>query len=175
MSRDYAAEMRALMDAERTGPNYVKAIARDNIIEKLRETDQELWYGWLDLMGPQILWEALDQIDRHERAATKKKASPRARAARAAKALQAGNPEPAREFLDMPISYKGTTVPLGKMRGTDCLLAKPTYDKLARGNRLMGALLAACAKKAGSRLIEEVYTEEQLAAMWHSLGSRDAA
>ena len=173
MSRDFAAEMRALMEAERGGPDFDKAVARDNLVEKLRATDGELWFGWLDLVGPDTVWEHLDRLDRSARAKAIASAQRHTFAA-AAEEHAKGNPEPLRQFLDMPIQVGGTSKPLYSLYATDVWTAKQSYDARARDNRLKGALLGAIYKKLGSRSVGDVYTEEQLHTMWRSIGGLEA-
>lgn len=167
-ARDYAGEMRSIMESERANPDYTIATARDRIVEKLRESDRDLWFGWLDLAGPGTVWEALDRIDRNTRHMTKQQAV-RARFAEAAQGHAGGDSSALLKFIEMPIRVGAGTMPLGKLGASELLAAKTGYDQRAASERMMGAFLGALIKKVGNRTVEEVFPEEQLDRMWRSL------
>lgn len=171
-ARDYASEMRSIMDSERANPDYTIATARDRIVEKLRESDRDLWFGWLDLAGPGTVWEALDKIDRNTRHLTKQQAV-RARFAEAAQGHAGGDSAALLKFTEMPIRVGAGTMPLGKLAAAELSAAKAGYDQRANSARMMGAFLGALLKKVGKRTVEEVFPEDQLDRMWRSLAGSD--
>lgn len=166
--RDYAAEMRAIMDRERTAPFYTITEARDRIVKDLRANDRELWLGWLDIAGPSMVWEVLDKIDRDIRRVTKAQAE-RHRFAEAADDHERGDSSALLEFMDMPIRIGAGMMPLGKLHAAELLAAKSGYDQRAQAERMMGAFLGALLKKVGSSAVGEVFSEQQLVRMWKSL------
>jgi hypothetical protein len=62
MTRDYAAEMRAVIDAEATG-TYVPGVIAAAIVEKLREVDADLLVGWLDFQAETFVRQAINNRD----------------------------------------------------------------------------------------------------------------
>lgn len=175
--RNFFADMHELMSAEYEAAGGDRAIARDNIVKKVRATDQELWFGWLDWKGPALVREELKRFDTKTRGETKREARDGRRTAyaHAAAEHERGNPAPLRQFMDMPITINGGSKPLGSLYATDLLLAKAGYDKRAADNRMMGAFLNAVRKKIGERRVDEVWTEEQLKTMWLSIVGSEAA
>lgn len=171
-ARDYAKEMRSIMESERANPDYTIATARDRIVEKLRDGDRDLWFGWLDLAGPGTVWEALDRIDRGHRHQTKQQAL-RGRFAEAAAGHAAGDSTALLSFTAMPIRVGAGTMPLGQLGASQLLAAKAGYDQRANSERMMSAFLGALLKKVGKRTVGEVFPEEQLDRMWRSLVGTD--
>lgn len=60
-TRDFAAEMRAVIEAEAAGGPYVSAVVAAHIVDKLRATDPELLDGWLQAGAVQFLRHAISQ------------------------------------------------------------------------------------------------------------------
>jgi hypothetical protein len=184
-SRDYAAEMRAVIDAEATGAYAPPAIAR-RIVEKLRATDPELLAGWLDAQAENIVREAVNHRDRSHRTKARYSA-PRSTFAMEARAVEQTNAGFAADgwAADSPRERRaaqmgrwlssrftvadGSRKQLADMTGGELLFAGDAYSARARESLLTAAFLKAIARKVGERTVIEHYTEQQLADMWDSL------
>lgn len=69
--RDFAAEMRAVIDTATEGTPYVARVVAGEIVEKLRANDPDLLAGWLDAHAESLLWQAINDRDRSARAHAK--------------------------------------------------------------------------------------------------------
>lgn len=169
MFRDFAAEMRAVIDAATgTGP-YISRVAAAEIVGKLRADDPELLVGWLELQAEEMLWKSINDRDRSVRATARANAS-RDRFRSAADAAEHGDVEPMRRLLDMPfVTEGGQRKPLGKMTGADCGFVAGGYERSVRRARMHASLMRALERKIGSGLVEDHFTEETLRVMWQSL------
>src|SRR5882672_8876123 len=92
MSRDYAAEMRALIDAETSHGPYVSRIIAREIVEKLEANDPDLLTGWLMEHAEQLIWGAINTRDRSARSSART-SGPRSAFADAAAEHEAGSTE----------------------------------------------------------------------------------
>lgn len=120
MSRDYAAEMRAVIDAEATG-TYVPTVVAAHIAEKLRQTDPELLSGWLDAQAEQILRHTINLRDCSQRTAARHSRS-RSVFAEDAAAAEAGEPERLAGWLSTRFTVEdGSRKPLGEMAKEELL------------------------------------------------------
>lgn len=185
MSRDFAAEMRAVIDAEATGTYVAPTVAR-RIVDKLRSNDPELLAGWLDSQAVNIVRDAVDRRDRSQRT-TARYAAPRSTFAMEAKAMEQTNSGFASDgwAVDSPRERRaaqmgrwlssrftiadGSRKQLADMTEGDLLFAGDAYTERARDSLLTAAFLKAIARKVGDRTVIDHYTEQQLAAMWDSL------
>lgn len=167
--RDYCQDMAGVINKHTGIGPYVPRIAAAEIVTKLLRNDPDLLHGWLQAQAIHFIWQAINDRDRSIRAAT------RARAGRVAfreahEAHLAGDPQPLRRFLDLPFTVAdGSRRRLAVMNGRDCQFVSADYGKRARQNRMMELFMAALAKKVGDRFVEDVYSEEQLSAMFRSL------
>lgn len=176
MSRDYAAEMRALIDAETKGA-YESRVVAAHIVEKLRATDQELLTGWLDAQAESLLWQAINDRDRSSRAATRS-ASSRSVFARDAKAHEDGGETTVlARWLSTPFTLPtNVRKPLGDMTKEDLLATSGTYEEKARSNRMTAAFLAALAKRTPrGKTVRDVFDDDKIDRMWQSITSAAAA
>lgn len=172
MIRDYAAEMRAAIDAETGDGPYVARVAAGRLVKHLRDTDPELLRGWLDLMAEQFVWQAINDRDRSMRGHARQSAKPRA-FADDARAAEAGDGSRLVRWLSVPFTVAdGSRVRLGEMRRADLLFAGDAYEARERENRLTAAFLRAVARKVGDDRVRDHYTDDQLSAMWQSLAER---
>jgi hypothetical protein len=169
MSRDYAAEMRAVIDAEAQG-TYASPVVAQHIVDKLRATDADLLSGWLDAQAVQFVRHAINLRDCSTRGHNRTAVS-RSVFRRAAEEFAEGNDEAlTTNFLgEVYVVDGGMRMPLAQMGRPERLFAADDYDGRARENAMRSAFLRAIDKKAGRRLTGEVFEEDKLAALWASL------
>lgn len=170
MSRDYAAEMRALIDAEASG-TYVPATVAHDLAEKLRATDPDLLAGWLDAQAETFLRQAINARDNSQRTAARH-SRPRSVFAADAAAAEAGEPEPMARWLDVRFTVEdGSRMPLREMTKDQLLFAGDAYQARADENRMTAAFLRAISRKVRTGVVADHFTDEQLSTMWDSLKS----
>lgn len=169
MTRDYAAEMRAIIDAETATGAYASRVVAAHVVEKLRATDPELLQGWLDAQAETFVWQAINDRDRSLRSHA------RATAGRAEFAADSARGDVGR-WLNTPFSVAdGMRKRLGDMSRDDLLFASGEYRARAEQNRMTSTFLAVLAKKVRRGTVRDHFTEEQLDAMWTSISGRVAA
>jgi hypothetical protein len=169
MSRDYAAEMRAVIDAEAQG-TYSSPVVAAHIVEKLRATDPGLLRGWLDEQAVQFVRHAINLRDCSVRTHNRVAAS-RSVFRQAAEDADAGDDEALRSnFLgEVYVVASGMRMPLGDMRKPDVSFAADEFAAKAKQHAMREAFLRAVAAKIGRRCVGEVFDEERLAELWRSL------
>lgn len=176
MTRDYAAEMRALMDAEREIPGYASPIGAANIVSKLRANDPELLAGWLDAGAEQILRHALNLIDCGQRTHARTHAVRRAFQRAAEDFAETGDESAVASFLELRFPVEdGSRLTLGEMRRAERRFVADDYDKRAAENAMMAAFIKAIDKKAGTRRTDEVFSNDTLERLWASLAGGKAS
>jgi hypothetical protein len=168
--RDWAAEMRALIDAETShGPYVSRRIARD-IVDKLTATDAELLSGWLYAQAEQLIWAAINERDRAARAAARVSA-PQA-FAEAAEEHIAGLPRRLRQFLQARyVVQDGSRRELGTLTQADLRFVAKTYADRARSNAFEAAFFRALARRVNSGTVADHFTEEQIMLVRDSIRS----
>jgi hypothetical protein len=174
MSRDYAADMRAVIDAETAAGPYVSAVVAEHIVDKLRATDPDLLNGWLDSQAAQLLRHAINLRDcsvRSHNRATQGRSVFRD----AAEAAAAGDIEPLRShFLaEVYVVEDGSRIRLADMRKPELLYAADTFQARARRNQMQEAFLRALAAKVGKGRVADRFDEDKVAALWRSLTGGD--
>jgi hypothetical protein len=166
--RDYMAEVRALIDAACTGTWSAPGVA-NSIVENLRTNDPELLAGFLDLCAVDVVRNLVNERDRSTRSHNRKTAS-RSVFREATQKHEAGDTEPLEQlthFLqELYVSEDGTKIALKNMRAQELNFAADDFALRAKQNAMQEAFLRALAKKCGDRSVGEVYTEDQVAAMW---------
>src|SRR4051812_37612580 len=101
--RDYAAELRRIVDAETaTGP-YVSRVVAEHVVDKLRAADPELLHGWLEAQAETFVWQLINDRDRSLRAHARSTSSARA-FGQAADAAAAGDKTRLVRWLDVPFA-----------------------------------------------------------------------
>lgn len=172
MTRNYAAEMRAVMDAETaTGP-YTSALIAEQIVEKLRATDLDLLQGWLDAQAVGFIRHAINLRDCSQRSHARATAS-RSVFRNAAESAEAGDAAPLSQFLStVYVVEDGSRVRLSEMTSPDLLYAADGYGQRAAEHLLQEAFLRALAKKVGKRKVADVFDESKLSDLWLSITSR---
>src|SRR6185369_7406169 len=150
MSRDYAAEMRAVIDSDTNHGPYISRVIAREIVEKLEANDSDLLHGWLMAHAEQLIWGAINQRDRSVRGSARTTASRSAFAAAA-------------EEHD-----EGDSSALGHWLG--CRYVVDTYDNRAKANAFEAAFMRALSKKVGRGTVADHFDDEKIAALRRSLG-----
>ncbi len=163
--RDFAADMRKVIDEYRTAPSYNVAVVADAIVEQLLNDDRELLYGWLQAHAASTIGSAIRAVD----AATRSHARTSARVSVFAEAVaeaERGNSEPLRQgFLQAVyvVNRKNDRKALRSMTAIDVLFVASGYDIRAQGARMEAAFFRALAEKVGQRKVGDVFNNVQLA------------
>lgn len=172
--RNYAADMRTLVDEYTTGGEpYNAATLATKITDHLRHTDPDLLSGWLDLQAESMLRTTIARIDAssrgHARTTSARTAFAQAVSAHAA----TGAEEVFAQWLDtrFTIGEAALRKPLRTMTRGDCQIVASSYEDRARRNNMQAAFLRAIAKKlTGDKTVGEVFNEGRLATLWAELG-----
>ena len=169
--RDWAAEMRAFIDAETShGPYVSRRIARD-IVDKLTATDAELLSGWLYAQAEQLIWAAINERDRSGRAAARANAA-RSAFARASDEHDAGDSTALGQFLQARyVVQDGSRRELGTLTQADLRFVAKTYADRARSNAFEAAFFRALARRVNSGTVADHFTEEQIMLIRDSIRS----
>lgn len=172
--RDYAAEMRRIVDAETGDVPYVSRVVATHVVEKLRATDPELLTGWLNAQADVFIWQMINDRDRSIRARARSTSSARRFSAAAADA-EAGDSTALAKWLTVPFTVAdGTRRQLGEMSRDDVLFVADSYGARARENKMTEAFLRAIARKvAKGGAVRDYFSDEALSTMWASLTSAD--
>jgi hypothetical protein len=169
--RDYATEVRILVDAACTGTWSAPGVAV-SVVEHLRAKDPDLLAGFLDLCAVDVIRNMVNERDRSTRSYNRKTAS-RSVFKEAADRHEQGDTEPLEQltfFLqELYVVEDGTKVPLRNMRAAELNFAADEFTERARQSRMREAFLRALAKKCGDRAVGEIFTENQVAALWLSV------
>jgi hypothetical protein len=161
VTRNYATDMRAVIDEATDGGPYIPRIIASEIVAKLQATDPELLHGWLTEQAEHFIWQAINDRDRSRRASATHQIR------RGAFADAAGNGTTS-SYLNLPFTVEdGTRRHLGTLRKPDLLYVSADYQRRADENRFLGQVMAAIAKRIGDRAVADVYTEEQLRAIFN--------
>lgn len=146
--RDFANEMKAIIEHETQGGDYAAPLVANRIITKLRVHDNELLVGWLDLHAAQILTEAIGTRSRSHRSHVRAVAS-RSKFAVAAKAYtEHGDTQQLAQFMNTEyVVADGSRRVLANLTHEDLLYVSNEYRKRARSNGFEGAFMAALAAK----------------------------
>lgn len=170
MSRNYAAEIRAIVDAETSTGPYVSRIAATEIVAKLRASDPELLDGWLNAQAEQFVWQLINDRDRSHRAYVKATSNRSVFAANAAE-YEAGDTAALAQWLSMPFAVAdGSRKRLATMTAADLSYVSESYLTRAEENRMTAAFLRAVGRKVpAGGTVADVFTDEQLGKMWTSV------
>jgi hypothetical protein len=169
MSRDYAAEMRAVIDAETSHGPYVSRVIAREIVEKLEANDPDLLSGWLHAQAEQLVWGAINDRDRSMRASARTSAS-RSAFARAAEEHDGGDSSSLGHFLESRyVVEDGTRRALATLTKNDLLFVAQTYEDRAAANTFEAVFMRALAKKVRGGCVADHFTEEKIAALRGSL------
>jgi hypothetical protein len=168
-ARDFAAEMRAVIDAEPGEGPYVSRTVAAQIVEKLTVTDPDLLSGWLYGHAELLLWQAINDRDRSTRAHARATAG-RSVFARALESQAAGDDAPLRGFLEVPyVCSDGSRRQLADLCADDLRFVADGYDTTAKRAGMHAAFMRSLAKKVGGGRVADHFTNQALADLWHSL------
>jgi hypothetical protein len=168
-TRDYATDMRAVIDAETGDGPYVSRTVAVQIVEKLTATDVDLLSGWLHFQAEQLLWQAINDRDRSTRAHARATAS-RSVFRDASAAHDAGDSTSLRGFLDVPyVVEDGSRVRLADLMAADLRFVAESYDTTARKNAMNATFMRALAKKVSKGKVSDHFTNEAIADLWRSI------
>lgn len=172
--RDYAAEMRAVIDAETAGGPYASPVIAEHVVRKLRVTDPDLLDGWLQAQAVNFVRMMINQRDCSARTYARTAINRRA-FGDAAKLHEAGTPDAVRPWLSVPFPVEdGTRKRLADLTAADLSFVAERYEDRARENRMTAAFLLALAKKLGAKkTVGDVYTDAALSRMWDSIAGSD--
>lgn len=169
--RDYAADMRAVIDAETSNGPYVSAVVAAHIVEKLTATDPDLLDGWLRVGAVGFLRHAINLRDCAVRTSARHSAG-RSVFARAAEDYAAGDEGALAGFLDTRhVMEDGSRIRLGEMRKAELIYVADDYKRRAKDALLQEAFLRALSRKVGNRRVSDVFDDAKLAALWRSISS----
>lgn len=170
--RDFAVEMRAIIDAETSASGYMSRLVANDIVAKLEANDPELLDGWLRAHAETLIWAAINTRDRSLRTHARQTANA-GRFAAAAEAAEDGDMEPLQGFLSVPyVVQDGSRKRLADLTKDDLLFVAARYDVRAKENALNAAFARALAKKVGKGVVSDHFDDNTLATMWTSLGGK---
>lgn len=162
-ARDYANDMRALIDKYRRQTSYNASLIAHDIVEELLKGDRELLYGWLQAHAVPTIRAAVTAAD----AATRSYARTRGNSVFAEVDTKTpGQKAPIRQgFLQAVyvVDSENTRKALRDMTADDVMFVASRYDDRAKSAQLDAAFLRAVAKRIGKqRLVGDVYNNTQL-------------
>lgn len=171
--RDYAAEMRAIIDTEvnpADGP-YEARVAASKIVAKLQETDPEFLTAWSVAQAEQNVYQAIIDRDRsrrsHERAT-----GGRSVFGRAAEDFAGGDVDALGGWLTVVFVVDGNTrKTLGSLTAPDLLSVAAGYQRRADESALECAFFRALAKKVGKGTVGDHFTDEEVRRLRESISA----
>jgi len=173
--RDHELEMRELILARTASGTWTsRGVARD-VVEQLRSTDPEFLHEWLDRRAENCVWQTVNDITRSQRAHARQTRG-RREIADAIAAHEAGDGQAMRSWLDTAyvVNPQRERKNLGDMRRPDLLYVASGYRQTARRAQMHAAFFEALANKVGDKTVREVYDDQQIDTMYHSLGLEPA-
>lgn len=172
MSRDYVAEMRAVIDAETAHGPYASPVVAEHIVEKLRAVDPDLLSGWLDVQAVSILRHAINLRDCSVRSRVRATAG-RSVFARDVSAHEAGEATALAGWLAVVhVVEGGSRKRLAEMTADDLGFVADDYGRRAAENALAESFLRALARKVGTGKVSDHFTDAELAGLWQSITGR---
>lgn len=170
--RNYAVEMRAVMDAETGHGPYTSAVVAEQIVEKLTATDSDLLQGWLNEQAVFFIRHAINLRDCSRRSHARVQAG-RSVFREASDAAEAGNTGPLTSFLStVYVIEDGSRVRLAEMSKPELVFVADGYGQRAAESLLQEAFLRALAKKVGSKKVADHFDEDRIAELWRSITSQ---
>lgn len=169
--RNYAAELRAVIDAETAdGSPYIAKVIAEQVVEKLRANDPDLLDGFLRAHEVQIVYKAINERDASRRAYVRVAATRSVFREAAQAAADSGDMQGVARFLTTVYTVEdGTRVRLSEMRKPDLLYVADRYADRAKDNLLQEAFMRRLAKKVGSGQVSDHFTDARLAEIWQSI------
>lgn len=170
-NRDYATEMRNLINQMTEGGEYQAAIVARNLVMRLEVEDPKLLHGWLLVHAPDFVRGLIVRRDSAARTSNRIHAA-RNRFTEATEAFKQGDPKPlmqTRFLSEVYVIEGGNRVTLHEMTGKDLTFAAKDFGVRAKTHAMQAAFLRALAKKVGDRKVGDVFSEDKLAELWLSI------
>lgn len=176
MTRDYTAEMDAFIEANWPKGDFVASVVAQDWAEELERTDSDLLAGFMQTYAVKAFIEIIALRDRRLRSTNRARASAR-EAGDALKRVQTGESSIADESI-FEVRYvvdgENTRRRMADMTGPDHLFVANNYESTAKQAKLKSAFHRAIAKKVGGRRTSDVFTAEQVQAMYRSIADGPA-
>jgi hypothetical protein len=167
--RDYAGEMRRLIDQETVG-TYVPGIVATRIVDRLRAEDPDLLVGWLHRQAATFVREAINRRDSSLRTRARYHTP---RSVFRADAVS-GDPERVRRWMDVRFTVEdGMHMPLRDMTKANLEFVAATYELRARGSWLQKTFLQRLAEQVGRDRVEDRFSDDDLTVLWEELNEPD--
>jgi hypothetical protein len=183
VERNYAKEMRELIDERATG-NYAAAVVAAELVAELSNKDPELLENWLYSNAGNLIRDLIMSRDKSRRGRNRARANENVESKSVfIQAVEAGDLEKIAalraEYADQQTEFlkeryataDGSRVSLGEMNHDQRVWVADHYKETAASNLLQEAFLRAIDRKAGRKQTWEVFDEETLAKLWRSLSS----
>jgi len=182
--RDWVAEMRDLINDRASGSVSAPVAARE-IVEELLRNDPELLRNWLLIGAAGFIRDAINARNKSQRGRNRNIAgrNPEVRAAfrnavdnddieEVRRVGEVLNERVVTDFLqESYVVPGGKQMRLGDMRHEERTFVAQSYRASAKEHALRAAFLLAIDKRAGNKKTSEIFTEEKLAKLWHSLSA----
>lgn len=165
MGRDYAADMRAVLEAE-TAATEPAPIVAARVVEKLRVTDPDLLGGWLDLNAVHAVRDAITHIDRSVRAHVRGTEGRGVFADAVKNGTVAGWLSDRVKYV---ISPEGDRKPLRLMTHDELCFVANGYGDSAKAHLMEQAFFTALARKVKTGNVSDHFTEEQVQKLRESI------
>lgn len=166
--RDFAAEMRAVVDAETSHGAYVARAAARDVVEKLTINDPELLNGWLHEQAEKLIWQLINDRDRSRRGAARTQG--RSVFAELIEASKDGDTSGLGRYLQAPyVIEDGSRKPLAELMKDDLIYVADQYEHRAKSNAFEAAFIRAIARKVGKGTVADHFTESKLMELRESL------
>lgn len=168
--RDYAGEMRKVINAAMAEGDYIPRQLATEIVEKLRANDSELLKGWLDAQAEHFVWQAVNDQNRSIRSHVRQ-THKRSVFRKAADAHATGKASALVDYLGMRFTVAdGMRKTLGSLKAEDLAFVGNDYERRERDNGFWKIFIRALEKKVGPhQSVGDLYSNEQLAEMFDSL------
>lgn len=165
--RNYAAEIRELIDKHTADGPYQPVAVAQAIVDELLATDPDLLIGYLQAQAVSILREAINSRDQSRRMVARAGTA----SARMRKILDAIDTGETTNIQDVRQRWLSTSFTLDDgmrhelrtMKRADLLYVAEDYSRRAAENKMEEAFFRALAKKTqAGKTVEDVLTEEEI-------------
>ena len=173
MSRDYAAEMRAIIDAETSHGPYISRVVAREIVEKLSTNDPELLNGWLLAQAEQLIWAAINTVDRSTRSRARATGSRSDFAAAAAEHGEGDSEKLSHWLVSRFVVADGTRRALATLTKDDLLFVAEKYEDRSKANAFEAVFMRTLARKVSDGTVADHFTEEQIIELRRHLSGND--
>lgn len=165
MARDYITEMNALIEADTAGSGWIAAEVAAKLVDRLTANDPDLLDGWLRVMAPGLLTEAIALRVRAARSVARARAGARA----FADATEAGAEPVGFLAIHYVVDEADTRMRLADMTGPHCLYVADRYDQQAVTAAMEAAFFRALAGRVGARRVGQVLSGAEVERLRQSI------